>query len=206
MHARIAAFENRDVSRTDELIQSVRDRQESGAEIPDALGMYLLIDRTAGTMLGISLFESDDAIRAAEPVFDRMGADVPEELRGKRVSVDTYEVAIHEVAEGATAARMSILTGDPAKIDDGIRTAVDDVLPEIREIDGWKGIIMLVDRTTGEAKAITLWESADAMAASEAQATDMRQRTATSAGETISGVERYEVPMSFDRAPRLVGV
>jgi len=65
---------------------------------------------------------------------------------------------------------------------------------------------MLVNRTTGASKAITLWESHDAMAASETQATTMRQRTADAAGETIAGIERYEVAVSFDRAPKLVGV
>ena len=206
MHARIAAFENRDVSRIDELVETVRDRQSSGAEIPDALGMYMLIDRPAGKMLGVSIFESAEALRAAEPVFDRMGAEIPEDLRGKRLSVDAYEVVIHEVVEGANAARMSILTGSPAKIDDGIRTAVEDVLPEIREIDGWKGVLMLVDRSSGDARVITLWESADALAASESTADEMRRRTAEAAGETIAGVERYDVPLSFDRAPKLIGV
>jgi heme-degrading monooxygenase HmoA len=206
MHARIAAFENRDVSRIDELVETVRDRQSSGAEIPDALGMYMLIDRSAGKMLGVSIFESAEALRAAEPIFDRMGDEIPEDLRGRRLSVDAYEVVIHEVAEGANAARMSILKGDPARIDDGIRTAVEDVLPEIREIDGWKGVLMLVNRSSGDAKVITLWESTDALAASESTADAMRRRTAEAAGETIAGVERYEVPLSFDRAPKLIGV
>lgn len=205
MHARIAAFENRDMSRTDELVGLVQDRQSAGTDLPDALGMYMLVDRSRGAALGLSLFESEEAIRAAEPVFERMGDEIPEELRGRRLSVETFEVAIHEVAEGAAAARVSVLTGDPSKVDEGIRTATDEILPELREVEGWKGAIMLVDRTSGSARVITLWESADAMAASEAQANAMRERTAAAAGETIAGVERYEVAMSFDRAPRLVG-
>ena len=206
MHARVAAFENRDTSRTDELVQLVRDRQSAGTEMPDALGMYVLIDRAAGTMLGMSLFESEDAIRAAEPVFERMGNEIPEELRGKRLSVDTYEVALHEVADGVTAARISTFAGDPAKIDEGLRHAVQDVLPDARAIDGWKGIVMLVDRTTGAEKTITLWESQAALEASEAAAEELRARAAEDSGQRIVSVERFEVPISFDRAPRLVTV
>lgn len=206
MHARIAAFESGDISRYDELVQLVRDRMSAGSEIPDALGLYLLVDRTAGKTLGISIFENEDAIRAAEPVFDRMGDEIPEELRGRRVSVDTFEVAIHEVSGEPGAARMSIFAGEPAKVDDVIRAGAEDVLPEIREIDGWKGIIMLVDRATGATRAMTLWESQDAMSMSETRATALRERTAETSGETITGVERYEVAMSFDRAPKLVGV
>lgn len=206
MHARIAAFESGDISRYDELVQRVRERQSAGGEIPDALGMYMLVDRAAGKALGVSIFESEDAIRAAEPVFNRIGDEIPEELRGKRVSVDTFEVALHEVSDEPAAARLSSFSGDPAKIDDSIRTAAEDILPDGRAIDGWKGIILLVDRTTGATKAVTLWESQEAMSASEAKATELRQRVADAAGETIAGVERYEVAMSFDRAPTLVGV
>ena len=206
MHARVAAFENRDMSRTDELIQLVRDRQASGTEIPDALGMYMLVDRAAGAMVGIGIFESEDAIRAAEPIFERMGDEVPEEIRGRRVSVDVFEIAIHEVAEGAMAARISTFAGDPAKVEEGLRHAVQDVLPDARGIDGWRGIVMMIDRLTGSEKTITLWESRETLDASEAAADELRARAAEEAGQRIVSVERFEIALAFDRAPRLITV
>jgi hypothetical protein len=157
-------------------------------------------------MLGISLFESEDAIRAAEPIFERMGDEVPEELRGKRTSVDVFEVAIHEVAEDVGAVRISTFSGDPARIDEGLRHAVQDVLPDARGIEGWKGIIMLVDRETGIERTMTLWESRAALEASEAATGELRARAADEAGQQIVSVERYDVALSFDRAPRLVTV
>jgi heme-degrading monooxygenase HmoA len=204
MHARVAAFENRDTSRVDELVQLVRDRQSTAGEIPDALGMYMLVDRAAGTAIGISIFESEEAIDAAEPLFERMGDDIPAELRGRRISVDRYEVAIHEVSDGATAARVSTFSGDPASFDQDIRHAVEEVLPEIRTIDGWKGVVVLVDRDAGTQKTVTLWESVDALTASERQADALRARAAEQAHGRIVSVERYEVPLAFDRAPTLV--
>ena len=206
MHARIAAFENRNMSRVDELVELVRDRQSAGPEMPDALGMYMLVDRVGGKALGLSLFASEDAIGAAEPVFERMGDDISEEIRGKRVSVETYEVAIHEVAEGAAAARVTTFAGDPARIDEGLRAAVQDVLPDARAIDGWMGIVMLVDRRTGAERTITLWQDRAALDASEVAADELRARAAEDAGQRIVSVERYEIPLAFDRAPRLVTV
>jgi hypothetical protein len=206
MHARVAAFENRDTSRVDELVKLVRDRQSTTGEIPDALGMYMLVDRAGGKAAGISIFESEEAIRRAEPVFTRMGDEIPEELRGKRVSVDTYEVAIHEVNDGAAAARVSTFAGDPATFDDDIRHAVEEVLPEVRAIDGWKGVVVLVDRDAGIQKTITLWENVEALTASERQADALRARAAEQAHGRIVSVERFEVPFAFDRAPKLVGV
>lgn len=204
MHARVAAFENRDMSRVDDLIEIVRERGSAGEPVPGALAMLMLIDRSAGTALGVSLFENEEAIGAAEPAFERMGDEIPEELRGRRVSVDTFEVVIHEVSEGAAAARVSTLAGAADALDELIRNAEENILPEARELEGWKGVIALVDRRTGTSKLITLWESQDALRASERAADELRRRSAEHAGETIVGVERYEVPLLFDRAPKLV--
>ena len=68
------------------------------------------------------------------------------------------------------------------------------------------GIVMLVDRLTGTERTMTLWESLDALAASESAAKELRARAADEAGQRIVSVERFEVPLAFDRAPRLVTV
>ena len=195
MHARIAAFENPNMSRFDELVGLVRDRESTGRAFPDALGMYMLVDRAAGASLGISIFEDEAAVRRAEPVFEKMGDDIPEELRGKRLSVDTYEVAIHEVSDDVHAARVTTFAGDPAQVEKSLRHAV-----------GWQGIIVTVDRASGAEKVITLWESEEAMSASESQADQIRSTVADSASQQIESVQRFDVPMAFDRAPRLITV
>ena len=51
-------------------------------------------------------------------------------------------------------------------------------------------------RSSGRAKLITLFESMDAVQASEQQANELRRQSAEAAGETITGVERYEVALS----------
>jgi hypothetical protein len=205
MHARVAAFENPDTSRIDDVISAVRDRRGAGEDmIPGALAMIMMVDRSAGKALGVSIFESEEAMRAAEPAFERLGDEIPEELRGRRTSVDRYEVAVHEVGDDATAARLSTLGGSPGVVDELVRYAEETILPEARELDGWRGVIALVDRRSGECKLITLWESQQALQASEEAANDLRRRSAEHVGDTIVGVQRFEVPMMYDRAPKLV--
>jgi hypothetical protein len=204
MHARVAAFENREMSRVDDLVQILRERAGGEEPVPGALAMYMLIDRFAGTALGVSLFENEEAIKTVEPEFERLGDEIPEELRGRRTSVDIFEVALHEVAEGgAKAARISNFTTPTDAIDEMFANAEQNILPEAREIDGWKGAIGLVDRRTGASKLITLWESTEALHASELLATELRERSAQHAGGTIGSIERFEVPLMFDRAPKL---
>lgn len=203
MHARVATFENRDTTRVDELVALVKERSGAGKVPADALGMAMLIDRGTGTALGISLFEDEEAIRGAEAEFDRMGDEVPEELRGRRTSVETYEVAVSEISDDAAAARVSTYAGTPETIGDMVRNAEENVLPDARKLDGWKGVIVLVDRATGTSKTVTLWESTAALEASETAADALRQRVAAPAAGEITGIERYEVPVIFSRTPTL---
>lgn len=100
MYARVAAFENRDMSRIDELVSHVSRRIAEGHQ-PPGEGFLMLIDRDGGRALGIALFDDVAALEAAEPEFERMGDEIPEEIRGRRVSRDVYEVAFAEFGAGA---------------------------------------------------------------------------------------------------------
>ena len=194
MHARVAAFEG-DISRIDELIGMIRERMSTGDEIPGAKRFLMLADRQGGHTLGITFFESEDAIRAAEPIFERMGDEVPEELRGRRRSVETYEVAIDDIADGARAARVSSLEGSTDGIDKGIAFITETIIPEAAEITGWRGILTLADRSSGKAKTITFWDGPESLRGSETKADELRTQAADAMGDTIASVERYEVAL-----------
>jgi hypothetical protein len=92
-------------------------------------------------------------------------------------------------------ARVSTYEGPPDRIDQGLSHARERILPAARNIAGFSGILFLVDRETGKALTVTLWESEQAMRDSEEEANRLRQESAEAAGETIAGVERYEVPI-----------
>jgi len=195
MHARVAAFENLDTSVVDDLLGRVRQNIDAN-RIPDAQGGLMLLDRVERKSLGITFFESEQKIRAAEPQFERMGDEIPEAQRGRRTSVQIYEVAIATGGEGARAARVSVLEGSPKSLDEGTRLAQDQILPQVRQLSGFKGVVSLVDRERGRTKLITLWESDEALHASEEQANQLRQRAAEGAASRIVGVERYEVALA----------
>src|SRR5438128_778387 len=89
MHARVASFEGRDRSLTDELIQRVRD--QGPGSVPDARGFLGLFDREGGTALGITFFDSEEAISDSEQAFEDMAQHFPRGMRGRRTSVDVYE-------------------------------------------------------------------------------------------------------------------
>ena len=207
MHARVAAFENPrfdDPSLVDDLKKRARDSASQWQDaLRSALGHLMLVDRDNKRSLGITFFPSEAEIREAAPVFERMGDEIPEEQRGKRKSVDTYEVTISEGGENASAARVSRLEGDPGKLDEATRKASDEILPRVRQLSGYLGAIAMVDRGKGSTLLITLWQSADTMRASEEKADKLRQESAEAGKGRVVGVERYEV--MFAKLPAPVG-
>jgi hypothetical protein len=53
--------------------------------------MVLMKDESRWTV--ISFFDSEEAAAAAETRFEQMGDEIPESVRGKRVSLESFEVA-----------------------------------------------------------------------------------------------------------------
>jgi hypothetical protein len=89
-------------------------------------------------------------------------------------------------------ARVTSLAGSPADADAGVNDFRTNVVPFAR--DQGKGAILLVNRESGEAIAITLWEDEQALQASEAAANSLRAGAAEQMGATKTPtVGRYEV-------------
>src|SRR2546428_11704348 len=117
--ASVCIFDVRDRCLTDELDKRVRD--QGPGSVPDAKGFLGLFDRERGTALGITFFDSAEAIRNSEQAFEDMAQNFPAEMRGRRSSVEIHEVMIFDGdAERAKAARVSSLEGSPKNIDDSV--------------------------------------------------------------------------------------
>jgi hypothetical protein len=95
MHARVATFES-DPSRLDEAIDLVRSEVESG-DTPEGLEgakMLMLVNRETGKGLGVTLFESEEAMRRGDQALNAMNPGASE----RRTSVEYYEVPVQTVS------------------------------------------------------------------------------------------------------------
>jgi heme-degrading monooxygenase HmoA len=91
-------------------------------------------------------------------------------------------------------ARVSTLQMDPSQIDAAVGGLESRDLPEIEQMDGFKGLTLMADRESGKAVVVSFWESEDAMRESEEQVKDARQRAADAGGASGDPqVERFEV-------------
>lgn len=77
------------------------------------------------------------------------------------------------------------------KIEDGIKRIKENVVPQVKKLEGFKGGYWLLDRTTGKGLGLTLFENEAALRATEDAAAKIRGEAPT--GVKITGVERYEV-------------
>ena len=94
MYARIATFES-DPGTIDEAINLVRSEVESD-ETPAGLEgakMMMLVDRATGRCLGVTIFESEDAMRRGDEALNAMSPGASE----RRTSVEFYEVPVQTV-------------------------------------------------------------------------------------------------------------
>jgi heme-degrading monooxygenase HmoA len=90
-------------------------------------------------------------------------------------------------------ARVTTLEGSPDKMDDATRHVREQVLPQLQQMDGFEGFVTLADRQSGKQLAVALWESEEALRATEEAVSSMRSGVAEAAGATVAGVESYEV-------------
>ena len=90
-------------------------------------------------------------------------------------------------------ARVSTFQGPPEAAEDGIRAVREQVLPAARNMPGFRGLLALIDRSTGKSLGVTLWATEEDMRASEAAADRLRSSSAQSGGGQVVSVERYEV-------------
>jgi hypothetical protein len=91
MYARIATFEGGDTER----LRQLTDERVSAGTMDTPAGMkrvLLLQDEGSSKRLFIAFFDSREQIEAAKERFESMGDEIPEDIRGRRTSVDVYEV------------------------------------------------------------------------------------------------------------------
>ena len=94
MYARVATFQS-DPADVDAAIDLVRAEVESG-DTPaglDGAKMLMLVNRESGKGLGVTLFESEEAMRRGDEALNAMSPGATE----RRTSVEFFEVPVHTV-------------------------------------------------------------------------------------------------------------
>lgn len=90
-------------------------------------------------------------------------------------------------------ARVTTLEVASDRFDDATRFTQEQVLPQLQQMDGFKGFVTLGDRESGRVRGVAFWESEEALHATDEAASRIRGSVAEATGGTIVSVENCEV-------------
>jgi hypothetical protein len=95
VYARVATFQG-DPANVDEAISMVRAELDSGSPPAGLEGakMLMLINRESGKGIGVTLFDSEEAMRRGDEALNAMNPGAGEQ----RTSVEFYEVPVQTVS------------------------------------------------------------------------------------------------------------
>jgi hypothetical protein len=90
--ARIATFEGGDAEemrrRNNEMLV-----ERPATSLPSGIRRVMVLMNDESRWVVISFFDTEEAAAAAEERFEAMGDEIPESVRGKRVGLESFEVA-----------------------------------------------------------------------------------------------------------------
>jgi heme-degrading monooxygenase HmoA len=92
-------------------------------------------------------------------------------------------------------ARVSTYQGDTERLIEGFRHTTGP----LTQFEGFERAYFLTDPAAGRAMTVTLWDSADAMAASAEWASKAREHAAHESGAAVESVRSYEVALTAEK-------
>jgi heme-degrading monooxygenase HmoA len=93
-------------------------------------------------------------------------------------------------------ARTGTIEGRREQLGEFARVGQEKVLPALRRLDGFEGLLVLTNSQSGKILMVTLWESEEALRGGEEAPHWFRAFGAEIAGGKVTDVERYEVVYS----------
>ena len=97
MHARVSIFEG-SPDQIDEMLRQAQEQVLPSARQMDGFkGLIALGDRQSGKTLGITFWESEEAMRASEEAANRMRGETAEASGEQIAGVERYEVDLFEI-------------------------------------------------------------------------------------------------------------
>jgi heme-degrading monooxygenase HmoA len=79
------------------------------------------------------------------------------------------------------------------RMDDAKRHVQERVLPQLSQMEGFKGFVALGSRQSGKLQGVAFWESEEALRATDEAVSSVRSGVAEATSGTVVSVEEYEV-------------
>ena len=171
------------------------------------VGMSLLTDRESGRCIGVTAWESQDAMNAVAEQVRPIREKATQMFSGGAPTVDEWDIAIlhraRQMPEGACA-RVTWGHVDPAHADAAIEHFKMNIVPDSEALEGFCSTSLLVNRNTGRGVACTTFDSREAMERNRDGARTMKQMRMKETGAAELDEAEFDVAFAHLRVPELV--
>jgi heme-degrading monooxygenase HmoA len=154
--------------------------------------------------MSITFWRDEETSRASFEALTSIRAEASSRFGAETPQTKVYEAVVQhrpQPTEAGNWVRLTSLSGDPVKVEDGIRHFESRVIPEVSQLHGFRAAILLVDRATGDAIAATVWDSKSDLDGSSSQAGPIRTTASEVMGAGEPQVESFEVAFAELLAP-----
>jgi heme-degrading monooxygenase HmoA len=167
-------------------------------------GATLVGNRQTGEGLTVSYWETEQNMKEARAHVRPTAQNVLANTGGSIVEETECEVAVMERFQPPKAgvwARVTSLTADPSRVNEGVSTFKSKVVPVLARQPGVRSAFNFVNRQDGKAFAGSLWDTEKDLKASEAAIQDLRQDAIKQTGGQGAKTEVFEVYYTEIMAP-----
>jgi hypothetical protein len=194
-----------DRRRVDEAVRFVTDEVlPAVTHLDGCLGMSLLVDRSAASLVSTSSWEDVHCLRASG---ERWRFAERDDLFLTRPEQQEWEIAVvhraRPVRPGAWA-RVAWMRSDAYDVDVQVDVYRMLAVPVLDEIDGFCSASLLIDRRSGRGVSSVTYESRAALDAGRDQAIRMRKDAVALTGVEVERSVEMEVAIAHLRVPETV--
>ena len=204
MHARVLRLKG-SAEKIDDGVENYKSRVAPALRAQDGYaGARLMVNRENGAAMSVTFWRDENASRTSFEALSNTRAEASSRFGSQAPETKAYEAAVQHrphPTEPGNWVRITTMSGDPAKVEDGIRHFESQVIPGMSQIHGFRGAVLFVDRATGDALAATIWDSKGDLEASASEASPIRAKASAVLGASDPLVENYEVAFAELPAP-----
>jgi heme-degrading monooxygenase HmoA len=169
------------------------------------LGAVVLGNSETGEGLSATYWESAEAMSASEAMGGAARAEVAQKVGMQVSDIERFEVVLQDRVGppmAGTFVRSNDIKAAPAQIDAAVALMRETGVPKLREIKGYRALLIFANRQTGRVLVSSVWETAADREAAESTASAMRREVMDSAqaGSNIR-ITLYEALLAEVSAP-----
>jgi heme-degrading monooxygenase HmoA len=204
MHARVLRIKG-STDKVDDGIENFTTQALPAVKQQDGYaGSRLFINRDTGDGMIITYWRDEQTLRASDEALRSLRAEASAKFGTQTPKSEHFEAAVQhrpKPAEKGNWVRVSTMSGDPAKVDEGIRHFESQVVPSLERLSGFRAAVLLVDRNGGGAIAGTVWDSKADLESSAQAVGPVRAAAAQAMGATDPTVESFEIEFAEILSP-----